>query len=154
MTTSVGDALPVFELRDQDNQTFRVDDVRGKPLVLFFYPKDETAVCTAEACSFRDAYSDFVALGADVVGISSDDVSSHGSFANKHRLPYRLLADVDGRVRRLLGVPGALFGLGSGRVTYVVDRDGTVRHIHKGLLQSQQHVDEAITALRALVKQA
>lgn len=147
----VGDRVPSFELPDQDGKTVRLDDVLGKgPIVFFFYPKDETPVCTAEACAFRDAYADFVQAGAIVVGISSDDAASHKKFAGKHRLPYPLLADVGGVVRKAFGVPRALFGLQDGRVTYIADKDGVVRHVHEAMLQAQRHVDEAMAVVKKL----
>jgi len=147
----VGDTVKSFELPDQDGALVRFDDVKGKgPIVLFFYPKDETPVCTAEACSFRDAYAEFTAAGAAVFGISSDDVASHKRFATKHKLPYRLLADVGGKVRALLGVPRGLMGLMEGRVTYIVDKAGVVRHLHHAHLQAQAHVDESIAMVKKL----
>ncbi|HEY1101157.1 MAG TPA: peroxiredoxin, partial [Myxococcota bacterium] len=109
-----------------------------------------TPVCTAEACSFRDAYSEFVAAGATVLGIPSDDVASHRRFADKHKLPYRLLADVGGKVRAQLKVPRGLLGLTEGRVTYILDNEGVVRHAHEATLQAQAHVDEAIGTVRRL----
>ncbi|MDP2341083.1 MAG: peroxiredoxin [Deltaproteobacteria bacterium] len=147
----VGDRVPSFELPDQDGKAFKLDDELGKgPLVFFFYPRDETPVCTAEACSFRDANDDFVQAGANVFGISSDSVSSHKRFADKHRLTYRLLADVGGAVREQLDVPRAFFGLKDGRVTYVVDKGGVVRMVHEAALSAQAHVDEALAIIKSL----
>jgi len=147
----IGDRVPSFELPDQDGTAVRFDDVRGTgPIVVFFYPKDETPVCTAEACSFRDAYSEFTAAGATVLGISSDDVASHKRFAEHHKLPYRLLADVGGVVRTRLGVPRGMLGLMDGRVTYILDKDGVVRHVHQAALQAQAHVDQAIAMVKKL----
>jgi len=148
----VGERVPSFELPDQTGAVVRFDDVvkQGGPIVLFFYPKDETPICTAEACSFRDAYADFTAAGATVFGISSDSVASHQKFADKHRLPYRLLADVGGKVRAALKVPRGLLGLTEGRVTYIVDNEGIVRHAHEASLQAQAHVDEAIAVVKRL----
>lgn len=146
-----GDPIPRFELPDQDGAIFRVDDALEKgPLVVFFYPKDETAGCTAEACSFRDAHESFVAAGATVVGISSDDVTSHKRFASRHNLPYRILADVGGEVRRRFGVPRGLFGLIDGRVTYVADQQGVVRNVFEGTLQTSAHMREALTTVKLL----
>jgi peroxiredoxin Q/BCP len=147
----VGDRTPSFELQDQDGERVRFDDLRGKgPMVLFFYPKDETPVCTAEACSFRDAYAEFSGAGAIVLGISSDDVASHKRFADKHKLPYKLLADVGGKVRTQLGVPKGMLGLMDGRVTYILDKDGVVKHLHHAALQAQAHVDQAIAMVKQL----
>ncbi len=147
----VGQRVPSFELLDQNGQAFKLDDALGQgALVLFFYPKDETPVCTAEACSFRDANDDFVKAGATVFGISSDDVASHKRFADRHRLNYRLLADVGGKVRERLSVPRSFLGLKDGRVTYVVDKGGVVRLVHEAALSAQAHVDEAIQMIRSL----
>src|SRR5690606_34936307 len=97
-------------------------------VVLYFYPKDDTPGCTVEACSFRDAYAVFSDAGAEVVGISSDSVGAHKAFADKHRLPFRLLADHGGHVRASYGVKKTL-GLIDGRVTFIIDRGGVVRHV-------------------------
>jgi peroxiredoxin Q/BCP len=148
---NVGDKVPLFELPDQKGEVFRAADALGKgPLVVFFYPKDETPVCTLEACSFRDAHADFVAEGATVVGISSDDVASHKRFAARYGLTYPILADVDGVVRRLFGVPRGMFGFSDGRVTYVIDREGVVRHRFASTLQSSAHMREALDTVRTL----
>ena len=147
----VGDRVPAFQLFDQHGELFSLEAVVGTgPLVIFFYPKDETAVCTQEACSFRDANQDFVAAGATVVGISSDDVASHQRFAAKHRLNYRLLADVGGKVRARLQVARSFFGLSDGRVTYVIDKGGVVRMVHQAALSAQAHVDQAIAVIQSL----
>ena len=104
-------------------------EFRGnKTVVLFFYPKNGTAVCTKEACSFRDAYEDFFQAGAVVIGVSSDSLESHQAFASGHRLPFLLVADTDGRLRKAFGVRKTL-GFLPGRVTYVIDKAGVVRHI-------------------------
>jgi len=147
----VGDTVSAFELKDQSGETVRLRDaLQQGPVVLFFYPKDETPVCTAEACAFRDANDDLVKAGATVFGISSDDVASHKRFADKHKLTYRLLADVGGRVRQQLGVPRGMFGLTDGRVTYVLDKGGVVRLVHEASLQAQAHVDQAVRMIQSL----
>jgi thioredoxin-dependent peroxiredoxin len=147
----IGTIAPDFALPSQSNDTVSLRELLGKgPVVVFFYPKDETAVCTKEACAFRDAYADLQAAGASVVGISSDDVASHQRFAAKHRLPYPILADSKGQVRRSWKVPRAMLGLVDGRSTYVLDASGTVRHSHDGAMQSQQHVDEALAAVKRI----
>jgi len=143
--------MPPFTLADQDGSPFRLEDALAKgPVVLFFYPKDDTPGCTAEACSFRDASSDFLAAGAVVAGISSDDVASHRKFADKYSLAYPLLSDEGGALRRRLGVPRGMLGLTEGRVTYVVDRGGIVRHRFDAMLRATKHVDEAIATVRSL----
>lgn len=147
----LGETVSDFELKDHNGETVRLKEALNVgPVVLFFYPKDETAVCTAEACAFRDANDDLVKAGATVFGISSDDVASHKRFADKHKLTYRLLADVGGRVRQQLGVPRGMFGLTDGRVTYVLDKGGVVRLVHEASLQAQGHVDQAVRMIQSL----
>jgi len=118
-----------------------------KPVVIFFYPKDNTLVCTREACAFRDRHAEFLDLGAVVIGISDDDAASHERFATQWQLPYPLLSDPGGTVRKAYKVSG-LFGLLKGRVTYVIDREGIIRHVISDRLRAQAHVDEALEALR------
>jgi thioredoxin-dependent peroxiredoxin len=143
----VGDMAPDFTLSSQSGETVRLKDFLGKPVVLFFYPKDDTLGCTREVCAFRDGFEEFVDLDAEIIGISSDSVESHRAFAQKHDLPFALLSDEGGKVRKLYGVPNT-FGLFSGRVTYVVDEEGVVRHIFSSQLSVERHVQEAIEALR------
>ena len=146
----VGDRFPTFALPDQNGETFRSSEALEKgPLVVFFYPKDETMGCTAEACAFRDSYDVFQEAGATVVGISSDDTKSHRRFADKHGFPFLLLSDTDGAVRRSFGVPKTL-GLLPGRSTYVIDPKGVVRHVFHSQLQAKQHVNEALSAVRGM----
>ncbi len=146
----VGDLAPDFTLPTQDGSEVSLASLVARgPLVLFFYPKDETAGCTAEVCSFRDAHETFVEAGAVVVGISSDDVDSHQRFASRHRLPYTLLADRGGKVRAAFGVKKTL-GLLPGRVTYVIDRDRRVRHVHDAQILATSHVGEALAVVQRL----
>ena len=120
----VGDQAPDFTLPTQTGENFRLQDHIGERVtVLYFYPKDNTSGCTAEACAFRDSYEVFTDAGADVIGVSSDSVDRHAGFADKHSLPFTLLSDQGGRVRKAYGVPGVL-GVIPGRVTYVIDRSG------------------------------
>ncbi|UYQ95083.1 peroxiredoxin [Chitinophaga horti] len=143
----VGDKLPDFQLQDQNRQTFHLKNELGKgPLVIYFYPKDETPGCTKEACSFRDSFTSFQDLGAKVIGISSDDIASHKKFAEKYRLPFTLLADEGGKVRKLFGVPKSL-GM-TGRVTYVIDNEGKIIHLFNSQLQATKHVTEALQAIK------
>jgi peroxiredoxin Q/BCP len=152
MGLAVGDRVPSFELPDQTGKQVRLEDLLGKgPLVFFFYPADETPTCTREACSFRDAHVDLQQAGAAVFGISGDSVASHASFAKHHQLPYSLLADVGDRVRnQVFGVPRGLLGLRPGRATYVLDKDGVIRHKYQAHLEAQGHVDEAIATVKKL----
>ena len=142
-----GQRAPDFTLPDANGKDVRLADLSGKPVVLYFYPKDDTPGCTKEACSFRDQYQDFQDAGAVVIGVSSDSSESHRKFAAKHRLPFTLLADRGGRVRRLYGVPATL-GLLPGRVTFVIDAGGVVRHVFNSQLDATRHVAEALGTLR------
>ena len=122
---NVGDSMPDSVLTS-DAGSVPLRTKIGKTLVIYFYPKDETAGCTKEACSFRDAYEDFVAAGAEVIGISRDDATSHASFKAHHRLPFTLLSDPDGTVAAAWGVKKSL-GLLPERVTFVFDKAGICR---------------------------
>src|SRR5262249_12428383 len=129
-----GDRVPDFSLSDHTGAVWRLSDALARgPLVIFFYPKDDTPVCTVEACAFRDQHEIFAKRGVRVVGISSDSVASHKAFAGKHELPYTLLADVGAKVRGLFGVKKTL-GFWDGRVTFIVAQDGTVAHVHSSAL--------------------
>ncbi len=149
-----GDRAPDFELPTQDGKTVRLADFRGKKaVVLYFYPKDFTAGCTAESCSFRDAYEDFSQAGAEVIGISDDDVDSHREFASHHRLPFILASDTDGTVRERYGVKKTLW-LIKGRETFVIDREGIIRHMFSSQLDPTRHVEEALKVIRQITPAA
>ena len=148
MSLKVGDLVPYFELKDQKGELFKSDTVIGqKPAVVYFYPKDETPGCTAEACSFRDSYEDFKELGAEVIGISSDSIGSHKRFAQSHCLPFILLADTKKVVQRLFKLPKILFGLYTKRITFVIDEAGKVVYVHDSLLATS-HIKKALKALK------
>jgi peroxiredoxin Q/BCP len=150
MAIGVGDKAPDFQLTDQAGRKVSLADFRGeKAVVLYFYPKDETPGCTKEACSFRDSYEDFVKAGAEVIGVSGDSVDKHKSFAEHHRLPFTLLADDGNKLRKAYGVPATLWIL-PGRVTYVIDKQGVVRHVFDSQLQATKHIDEALAVVRTL----
>ena len=146
----VGQPAPNFTLKTTTGSTFRLQDQRGRHVVLYFYPKDDTPGCTAEACSFRDQYEDFQHLGAEVVGISSDSEASHQKFTAKHRLPFELLADEQGAVRKLYEVPRALLGLLPGRVTFVIDKHGVIQYIFNSLTGATDHVRKAKEVIKGL----
>lgn len=151
MAIQISDKCPLFSLPDQHGKQVNISDLIGKNiLVIYFYPKDETPGCTKEACSFRDSYEDFKDLGCEVIGISSDSIDSHKLFAQNHRLNFRLLADTRKEVRKAFGVPPSLFGLIPGRVTYVIDMDGTVRGIFNSLTNAEGHIREALKTVRDL----
>ena len=144
---AAGDRAPGFELQDQHGSTVRLSDLIARgPLVLFFYPKDDTAGCTKEVCRFRDDFPKFEKAGAQIAGISSDSQNSHEKFASKYSLQYTLLSDPGSRVRKLYGAEG-FFGLMPGRVTFVIDRGGIVRHVYSSQSNFERHADEALTAL-------
>ena len=145
----VDDLAPGFTLSTQSGALVSLGEFLGKTaIVLYFYPRDNTAVCTAEACAFRDSYELFKQAGAEVIGISADSVESHRQFAAAHRLPFILMSDVDSIVRKLYGVPTA-FGL-PGRVTYVIDQHGIVRRIFFSQFTSEKHVTEALSTLQSI----
>ncbi|MFA9392339.1 MAG: peroxiredoxin [Prolixibacteraceae bacterium] len=148
---AIGDKAPVFQLNNQYGERYDIESVLGKKkLVIYFYPKDETLGCTAEACSFRDAYSKFAALNCEIIGISSDDEESHRKFAIKHRLGFILLSDPGNRVRKRFGVPTSFFGLLPGRVTYVIDENGIVQSIFNSQLFATKHISEALKLVEKL----
>jgi len=146
----VGEPAPDFTLPRAAGAPFRLSDaVRRGVVVLYFYPKDETMGCVAEACAFRDQYEVFTEAGAEVVGVSADSGESHRQFAAHHRGPFVLLSDADGAVRKLYGVGKAL-GILDGRITYVIDTKGVVRHVFSSRLLPTRHVSEALAVVREL----
>ncbi len=146
----IGDPAPDFEFPSATGAMTRLSDFRGKSeVVLFFYPKDNSPACTVEACSFRDSYEAFREAGAEVIGVSSDSADSHGRFARRFRLPFALVSDADGALRARYGVPRTL-GLFPGRVTYLIDRDGIVRHIFSSQFLPHRHVPETLRILESL----
>ena len=148
MSLKVGDRISHFELLNQHGELFKSETVLGvKPLVVYFYPKDETPGCTAEACSFRDHYEEFLELGAEVIGISSDGVKSHQKFATRHKLPFVLLSDSKKKVQRLFKLPKILFGLFTKRITFVIDKDGLVSYVHSSLMPDT-HIKKALQQLK------
>ena len=147
---SVGDKAPDFTLPSQSGEQVRLYDRIGqRVVVLYFYPRDDTRGCTAQACAFRDSHETFTDAGAEVIGVSSDSADRHAGFAGQHRLPFTLLADRGGRVRKAYGVP-AVLGVIPGRVTYVIDRTGTVRHVFNSMTNIDGHVGEALEVVRTL----
>jgi peroxiredoxin Q/BCP len=146
----IGDLCPSFILRDQFGQDFNVVDLLGKKnLVIYFYPKDDTPGCTKEACSFRDRFEEFKDLGCEVIGISSDSEQKHKDFADKHHLPFILLADTKKEVRKAFGVPGNLFGLLPGRVTYIIGKDSKVKGIFNSQLNPLGHIEHALELVKS-----
>ena len=146
-----GKPAPDFELQSDSGDTVKLSDFRGRPVVLYFYPKDDTPGCTTEACEFRDAYDVFRERGAEVLGVSPDDVSSHGKFKSKYELPFTLLADPDHDVAEDYGVwvernSGGKTSMGIKRSTFLIDRDGNVARAMMGI-KPAGHADEVLAAL-------
>ncbi|WP_339921172.1 peroxiredoxin [uncultured Flavobacterium sp.] len=151
MELKIGDSIPSFKAKDTNGDDFDSQNLVGhKPLVIYFYPKDNTPGCTTQACSFRDQYEDFKDLGAEVIGISSDSVESHQKFSKQYKLPFILLSDPDKKIRKLFGVPSGMFGLLPGRVTYVTDKKGKIIMIFDSMMASK-HIPKALEAVKKLV---
>ena len=146
----VGSKAPDFTLPSQSGEMVSLKEFLDEKLViLYFYPKDDTPGCTKEACAFRDEHEEFGKLDAEVIGISSDSVESHKRFAEKHNLSFTLLSDEGGKVRRMYGVPNT-FGIFPGRVTYVIDEAGVVRHVFSSQIGAVKHVEGALKSLAAI----
>jgi peroxiredoxin Q/BCP len=145
-----GDAAPDFETRDGEGNPFKLSDLRGRKVVLYFYPKDDTPGCTKEACSFRDSFAEFKGRGIEVLGVSTDDEKSHRKFAEKYSLPFKLLADTDHRVADLYGVYGEkqFMGrkyMGVARKTFLIDEEGRLRKVFEQV-KVDEHADEVLKA--------
>ncbi len=146
----IGDKIPDFTAKDTNGNDFESQTIIGqKPVVIYFYPKDDTPGCTTQACSFRDQYEDFKDLGAEIIGISSDSVASHEKFAKKYKLPFILLSDQNKKLRKLFGVPSDLLGLIPGRVTYVADKNGVILMVFNSM-SSKIHIKKAFETLSKL----
>jgi len=146
---AVGDHAPDFSATTHDGKKIGLADFLGKrALVLFFYPKDGTPICTQEACAFRDSYEQFIAAGADVIGVSGDTEETHRTFAGQYKLSFPLISDADGSLRRAFAVPKTM-GLFPGRVTYVIDHAGIIRKIFSAQFASDEHVRQALIAVGA-----
>lgn len=148
-TLKKGDRIPDITLNDQNAEPVSLYEFTGKmALVVYFYPKDETSGCTAEACGFRDQYEEFEEVGARVIGISSDSVKSHEKFAKKHDLNFTILSDPKREARNAFGVKRNLFGLLPGRVTFVFNKEGKLIKEFSSAFQARKHIDEALKALK------
>ncbi|HEY8685906.1 MAG TPA: thioredoxin-dependent thiol peroxidase [Chloroflexota bacterium] len=150
---SPGDTAPDFMLPESGGGTRSLHDLRGKKVILFFYPKDDTSGCTKEACGFRDSYEEYRGVNAEILGISPDDVKSHDKFAAKYKLPFPLLADVDHQVSEAYGAWGqkSLYGrkyMGMIRTTYLIDGDGKVQKVW-AKVKPAEHSREVLSAVNA-----
>ena len=153
LSVKVGDKAPDFTLPSQMGDNVKLSEFLGKKnIVLYFYPKDETPGCIKEACTFRDNYEQLTSLGAEVLGVSGQSVESHVAFASHYGLQFILLSDVGNKVRELYGVP-ATMGILPGRVTYIIDKQGVVRHIFVSQTQAERHVEEAKKTLKTLAEE-
>lgn len=149
MALKTGDILPNFKAKTQSGEPFELSNYIGKPLVIYFYPKDNTPGCTTQACTFRDQYQDFQDLGAEVIGISGDSSESHDKFAQKYKLPFTLLSDSNKKIRNLFGVPTHLLGLLPGRVTYIVDKKGQVVSVFDSM-KAKIHIEHALKIIQKM----
>jgi peroxiredoxin Q/BCP len=145
---NIGAQLPDISLKDQEGNPIHLKNYIGRPLVVFFYPKDETVGCTIEVCAFRDHYQEFVDLGATVVGISRDSVKSHKRFWGRQHLTFSLLSDIDGIAIEAFGVPRKLFGLLPGRVTFIFDSDGKLIHSFDSSIGFKKHLETSLSVLK------
>lgn len=146
----VGRPAPKFRLPSLDGKLVGLEDFLGKSnLVVYFYPKDFTRGCTAEACGFSEAYEEFKKAGAEVIGISGDSLQSHEAFVRQYKLPFILLSDSDGSARQAYQVKKSL-GFIPGRVSFVIDKQGIIRHIFSSQVRATAHVDEALAVLKSL----
>jgi peroxiredoxin Q/BCP len=154
MTLNIGDKAPEFTMPTDGGGTVSLSGLKGKPVVLYFYPKDDTSGCTAEACGFRDSLPDYSATGAAVIGVSKDSAASHDRFKKKYELPFTLGADTTGEVCEKYGIwiEKSMYGrkyMGIERATFLIDKDGVIRGIwHK--VKVGGHVAEVLKAAKAL----
>ena len=150
MGLEIGDSLPSFQLKDQNGSTFAIDGLKGnQAIVIYFYPRNFTPGCTKEACSFRDNFEDFSSAGAAVIGISGDSEASHKKFSKRYNLPFTLLADTKGKVKRLFGVKSTFLGMLPGRETFVFNKEGILTYKFQSL-NAQPHIDRALRELKKL----
>lgn len=145
----VGDAVPLFSLKDQNGKTFNMKDEIGKRImVVYFYPKDESMVCTKEACAFRDSFNDYTKAGAIVIGINGGTVESHKKFVDNDKLPFTLLSDPDNNVLKMFGVKNKMFM--TGRQTFVVDMKGKIAFSYEAMMQGTEHNKQALAVVQSL----
>ncbi|MBK1876899.1 peroxiredoxin [Pelagicoccus mobilis] len=146
MGLSVGDIAPDFCLESSGGGVVSSNDLRGQCFVLYFYPKDFTSVCTAEACSFRDQFADLRDLDVTVFGVSRDDLDTHRKFKEEYDLPFELLSDPDGKTAKAYGARVPLLGV-TKRVTYLVNGEGRIAAVHEEMFGDASHVNAVLSAL-------
>ncbi len=147
----IGKKAPDFSLPDQDGKVHRLSEYKGKPVVLYFYPKDDTPGCTKEACSFRDEFADYRKSGIEVLGVSTDDPKSHVKFREKYKLPFTLLSDTEKKVVEQYGVWGEknMYGkkyMGTIRKTFLIDKDGNIKYVFD-TVKPENHAEEVLEKL-------
>ncbi|MFN3951594.1 MAG: peroxiredoxin [Thermaurantimonas sp.] len=148
---SIHTPAPIFDFVNQHGENVNLKDIIGKKMiVIYFYPKDFTPGCTAQACTFRDAYEDLVDLGAEVIGVSADSSESHARFSAQYALPYHLVSDKDGRIRRLYDISTGIIGVLFSRITYIIDLSGKIAWAYKSNLSPASHIAEAKNALKKI----
>lgn len=147
---SKGELIPDISLKNKEGKLVSLPDYSGAPLVVYFYPKDNTRVCTAQACGFRDHYEDFQQAGAEVIGISGDSIKSHKAVSEKRKLPFLLLSDQNKVALKAFRVPSSLFGLLPGRVTFIFDKAGKLVHSFRADFKADLHIQEALKVLKNL----
>lgn len=154
MALAIGDKAPSFKLKNQDGKTISLSDLKGKPVVLYFYPKDDTSGCTKEACNFRDEFPKFGKMKAEIIGVSADSIESHKKFANKYNLPFNLLSDENKEVLEKYGVwqEKSMYGrkyMGIVRTTFIIDSTGKIRKIFPKV-KVENHNKKVMDALKEL----
>eukprot|EP00243_Klebsormidium_subtile_P004009 TRINITY_DN17790_c0_g1_i1.p1 TRINITY_DN17790_c0_g1~~TRINITY_DN17790_c0_g1_i1.p1 ORF type:complete len:273 (+),score=51.76 TRINITY_DN17790_c0_g1_i1:110-928(+) len=145
-----GDVAPNFTLKDQNGRDVSLSKYKGKPVVLYFYPKDDTPGCTKQACYFRDSYEAYKKAGAEVIGISADPVDSHKAFAEKHNLPFTLLSDENSAVRKEFGIKNDFLGALPGRQTYLLDGSGVVKLVYNNQFMPEKHISETLRVIEII----
>lgn len=147
MPLSIGDTAPNFTVNDTNGKPISLSDYAGKPVVIYFYPKDDTPGCTKEACSFRDNYQQYLSKGIAVLGVSMDGEASHYAFTEKFSLPFPLLSDVDGTVTQAYDVQGEKNGMRyATRVTYVIGADGKISQVYTSV-NTETHATDILSAI-------
>ena len=148
----IGDSVPHFKLMNQSGKWIDIKSYIGNPMIIYFYPKDDTPGCTKESCSFRDSKTDFDELDAVIIGISADDQESHAKFKDKYNLTYTLLCDTNKVARKMFGVPSTLLGMIPGRVTYIFNKNGECIHIINSQMNPEKHINESLEMIKKHMK--
>ena len=149
MNLKVGSQFPDFKLNDENSKEFHLyKDLKSSFLVLYFYPKDETPGCTKQACYFKDSYEEFKEIDCEIIGISSDDSTSHTNFKNNYNLPFKLLSDLQSTLRKKIQLPNDFFGLSPGRITFLLNSKNEILFIYRSSLKMKSHINEILKFLK------